>query len=135
MTGPWKKIVTYLAITFGLSSIFYGLIISAGSLNGSGGLYVIGLMWCPGVAALITQYIYTRSLRGLGWGWGKTKYQVWAYLTPLGYSAAAYIIVWVFGLGGFPDAEKAAKIASGIGFGDTSLALQMVSWFLYVACV
>jgi hypothetical protein len=46
-------ILAYLALTFGLSSIFYGLIIHAGHLGAAHGAYVVGLMWCPATAALI----------------------------------------------------------------------------------
>lgn len=96
-----KKIITYLAFTFGLSSIFYYLIISAGSLEAKGGLYVICLMWCPGISAIITQLIYQKNLKGLGWKWGKTKYQLISYFLPILYALMAYSLIWITGLGKF----------------------------------
>ena len=57
-----RKVWTYLALTLALSSIFYALIISAGTLAVHGGLYVLALMWSPGVAALMTRLIHQRNL-------------------------------------------------------------------------
>jgi membrane protease YdiL (CAAX protease family) len=93
--------ITYLVITFTLSSLFYCLIISSGSLAAMGGIYAAGLMWCPGIAALATQVVHHDNVRELGWGWGKTRYQVWSYLIPVFYVSVAYGLVWITGLGGF----------------------------------
>ena len=95
-----RKVWTYLGLTLLFSSIFYALIIAAGSLAVNGGLYVFALMWSPGVAALLTRLIHQRSLRGEGWGWGGTRWQLLAYVLPLVYAAAAYGAVWLLGLGG-----------------------------------
>ena len=89
-----KKILIFLLLTFALSSIFYYLIISSGSIHG----YSMGLMWCPGVAALITQLIFQHNLRGMGWKPGKFKYLLASYAVPLAYAAPsryAFIAVWL----------------------------------------
>jgi uncharacterized protein len=100
-----KKIGVFLAITLAISSVYYYLIISSGSLQTNGGLYVLGLMWAPGIAAIITQLIFNRSLRGLGWKPGKFKYLLTAFLLPLLYCLVVYGITWLSGLGGFPDPQ------------------------------
>ncbi|MCU0638770.1 MAG: CPBP family intramembrane metalloprotease [Candidatus Krumholzibacteria bacterium] len=100
MSLPRKKILVFLVLTFGFSSIFLHPIISSGSL----GKHVIGLMWCPGVAAIITQLFFHRSLRGLGWKPGRGRYILWAYALPVIYGIALYGITWLTGLGRFvPD--------------------------------
>lgn len=101
--GIRKSILTFLALTFLLSSIFYFLIITRGGMRAGGGLYVMGLMWCPGIAAIITKLLYQKNLRGMGWGWGKTRYQLLSYALPLLYSATSYVLVWVTGLGVFSN--------------------------------
>ena len=106
----YKRLTTFLLLTLGFSSVFWYLIGTAGSLGARGGLYVLGLMWSPGLAALLTVLVFQKNLRGLGWGWGKTRYQVTSYLLPLGYAAAVYVPVWVFGLGGL-DAARAHDVA------------------------
>ncbi|MCI0330597.1 MAG: CPBP family intramembrane metalloprotease [candidate division Zixibacteria bacterium] len=102
----WKRILIFLLINFGLSAVFYYLLISTTGSGASGRInYVLGLMWCPGVAALITCKLCGKSISELGWGWGKTKYQIASYLIPLAYALVAYLAVWLSGLGGFYNPE------------------------------
>ena len=98
-----KKILTYLLLAFALSSIFYYLILVQhhGKL---GNLTVLCLMWSPGVAGLATRLIYQGNLRGIGWRWGRTRYQVLSYLLPLAGGLLVYGITWLTGLGGFKGA-------------------------------
>jgi membrane protease YdiL (CAAX protease family) len=104
-TAAKRKILTFLVLAFGLSSIFYWLILSAGGLDAVGGLYVLGLMWSPGVAGLATRLIYQGNLRGMGWGWGETRYQIASYFLPLAGGLVVYGIVWATGVGGFSAAN------------------------------
>ncbi|MCI0405022.1 MAG: CPBP family intramembrane metalloprotease [candidate division Zixibacteria bacterium] len=101
----WKRIIIFLLINFGLSTIFNYLIISSGSFRTGRGLFVLGVMWCPGIAALITCKLCGKSISELGWGWGKTKYQIASYLIPFGYALVAYLAIWLSGLGGFYNPE------------------------------
>lgn len=105
-----KKILTYLFLAFALSSIFYYLILSPGKGKLTN-LPVIGLMWCPGVAALLTRLSYQRNLRGIGWGWGRTRYQAASYLLPLAGGLLVYGIAWLTGLGGFKGAISHRPLA------------------------
>jgi membrane protease YdiL (CAAX protease family) len=97
----WKKIITFVFITYGASSIFMYLAISAGSLQAAGGLVVLGTMWSPGMAAILTQLLYRSRFREFGWKWGKTKYHLWSYAVPALYALAIYGFVWITGLAGF----------------------------------
>ena len=92
-------LTTFLVLTFGLSAIFYALIIAAGSLGAHGGLYVFALMWSPGVSALITRLVFQHNVRGEGWRWGG-RWMALAYVLPLGYATVAYGLVWLTRLGG-----------------------------------
>jgi membrane protease YdiL (CAAX protease family) len=107
-SSPAKKIWVFLLLTFALSSIFYYLIISSGSVQS----YSLGLMWCPGVAALITQLVFERSLRGLGWKPGKFKYLLASYAVPLAYALVVYAIVWLTGLGTFNPEQLVNQVAA-----------------------
>jgi membrane protease YdiL (CAAX protease family) len=98
--GTRAELTTFLGLTLALSAVFWWLIVSAGSLGAHGGAYVLALMWCPGVSALVTRLAFQRNLRGEGWGWGATRWNALAYLLPLGYATAAYGLVWLTGLGG-----------------------------------
>jgi uncharacterized protein len=95
-----RELATFLILTFGLSTIFYVLFARAGTLTAGGGSYVFMLMWCPGVSALATRLIYQRNVRGEGWKWGPTRYEIIGYLLPVVYAVAAYGAVWISGFGG-----------------------------------
>ncbi len=102
-----KQVVTYLFFVFLFSSVFYFLILRAGTLHSGMGLNVRGLMWCPALAAFATLRLNRRSLSELGWRWiGKYQWQSW--FIPLLYTAIAYVIVWIAGWGAFgnPDFGK-----------------------------
>lgn len=121
-----EKTITYIVITFALSSVFYYLIISRGGLTGTGGMYMAGLMWCPAMAAMATQIVHHDGVRDLGWGRGKTRYLVWSYLIPLLYAFVAYGLVWITGLGGFSSAELLKGLAAQFGL------QHMPAWLIII---
>jgi len=94
------ELATFLGLTFALSAVFWGLIIAAGSLRAHGGAYVLALMWCPGVSALVTRLVFQHNLRGQGWRLGQVRWAALAYVLPLVYASVAYGVVWTAGLGG-----------------------------------
>ncbi len=105
-----RAIVIYLGLLAALSTVFYRLILSAGSVGAHGGLYVLGLMWCPGAAGLAAQFLLRRSFRGMGWRLGPARYLGWSYAIPFLYALAAYGAVWTVGLGHFPNAAFTARL-------------------------
>ena len=101
----WAQLAVFTAVTYAVASIFMYLVIREGSIRAYGGLCAVGGMWSPFVGVLVTRLIfggeYGRTLRGLGWRWGRTRYQVWSYVLPVLYVGAAHVLVWVTGQGGF----------------------------------
>ena len=100
MTRPSRApLAAFLGLTFGLSAVFWWLIVAAGTLHARSGMYLIALMWCPGVSALATRILF----RGGGTRGGRFADVAWwsgvAYVLPLGYAAAGYGPVWIAGLG------------------------------------
>ena len=65
---------TFLTLLLLFSSVFYALVFLVADAPKQWGSYVLPFMWCPGLAALVTKILRDRSLRGLGWGWGRTRY-------------------------------------------------------------
>lgn len=108
MTQPARsrvQVLTYLVIVFAFSSLFYFLILDSGSLGYGRGMYVLGLMWCPALAGMLTLRLNGRSIADLGWKWGETKYQIRSWYIPLLYASIAYAIVWIFHFGAFGNTE------------------------------
>ncbi len=111
-----KKLGIFLGLTLLISGGFYYLIAQAGTMQAQGGLYVFGLMSAPGISALIAQGLTEGTLGGLGWKWGKTRWQLLSIGLPLGLIFSVYGLIWLTGLGGFPNPELIREITAEIGF-------------------
>jgi CAAX protease family protein len=130
--GSWNRVGFYLLLTAALSGIFYALIIRAGHLGAGRGLYVMGLMWCPGIAGLVSRYRFEKSLRNHGWTWGNPRYQWASYLIPIAYATAVYLVVWATGLGGFYNYDFLNNQSTAFGWGGLPAGLRLA---LYIAVV
>ena len=93
-------LIVFLTLTFGLSAIFYFWSFSGVPLA----QVAPPLMWTPGVAAIVSQLVFHRTLVGLGWRLGPWRYLLLAMLVPIAYCLVIYVPVWVTGLGGFDRA-------------------------------
>jgi membrane protease YdiL (CAAX protease family) len=109
-------LATFLVLTFASSAVFWWLIISGA--GGRGRPLVLYLMWCPGVSALLTQLIFQRNLRGLGWSPGAPRWLALGYLLPVAYASVAYAAVWVAGLGGVDLARFQTPIVTFLALGS-----------------
>ncbi|MBS1840092.1 MAG: CPBP family intramembrane metalloprotease [Acidobacteria bacterium] len=110
-----QSVITYLLLVFAFSSLFYFLVLKAHTLGAGAGLYVMGLMWCPGLAAMATLKLGGRKLSELGWNWPTSKHAFQSWAIPLCYALVAYLIVWTFGFGGFPNREFMEQIGTRMG--------------------
>jgi uncharacterized protein len=124
-----RQVLTYLLLVFLFSSVFYFLIIYSKHLSAGGGLYVFGIMWCPALAAFATLKLNGRSLADLGWKWPSTNYALMSWYVPLMYAAIAYAVVWLTGLGGFPNRDFMASLATRMNL-HVSPALSTVVYVL-----
>lgn len=97
--SPKIKVSLFLILTLVFSSLSYMPIIRAGTANVNGGIFVLTMMWSPGLAAILTQLIATRSLRGLGWRLGSARWLGIAYILPVVYTLPVYALTWLTGLG------------------------------------
>jgi membrane protease YdiL (CAAX protease family) len=126
-----KKIILFLILTFSFSGVFYYLMASAGEI----GSYTLGLMWCPGIAALLTQFAFQRNVRGLGWGTGRPKYLLLSYGLPVIYGVVIYGVVWLTGLGKFSPDEIAQQVAAQFQFEVSSPIVVVVLYTLVMATI
>lgn len=110
-----KMVWTFLALTLVLCGPLYYLLISRGGFEGDGVVFIAGLMWAPGVAALLTRLLYQRNLRGMGWGWGPSRYQAASYFTPVVAGLLVYGTVWLAGIGEFTGRPLTSGLVESLG--------------------
>lgn len=120
------KVVTFLILTTVLVAACYAPILSARSLRAEGGRWVFALMWSPGLAGLLTRLLWQRNLKGMGWGWGRTRFQVAAYLLAPAAALLVYGVVWLTGLGGLAPERLETAIAQSFGLGSISLPVAVL---------
>ena len=109
MDNPKAKIAIFLVLTIALSAIFWVAIMRAGTVMAGGGMYTLGAMWCPGIAAILTRLITQRNLRGMGWVPRTPRLLGAAYIIPFLYALPVYLFVWGTGLGGFDPGRWAVR--------------------------
>ncbi len=139
--SPGRRIGIYLFLTVALSAFFWFLIIRSGTLGGGGGTWAMGLMWCPGVAALLASLLTRRPLAAIGWRWS-WKWALLAYAIPVAYAGVAYGVTWGLGLGAFPNHEFLSRISERFGAAGASESSVLLRYVLFqgtagvlIACV
>jgi uncharacterized protein len=116
MSSRGKQIFVFLLLTFAFSCFPYYLIVHSGHLrvgNGMGGALI---MWCPGLAAIVTCALMRIDLATLGWNWRPTRYQVWSYFIPILYALPVYVAAWAVIRGSFAFGDFAESMGSAYGF-------------------
>ncbi len=108
----YRPLVVFLGLVVVFASFSYVLIFTAGNDGDRTGGFAL-LQFSPAISALVTKLVYQRNVRGLGWGWGKTRYQVAGVLIPLALGLVGFGLVWVT-VGGFYDSSFIAEAQSGI---------------------
>src|ERR1051325_6104662 len=130
-----RAVPVYLGFTLAFSSIFYFLIAKSGHVGGGWGAYIGCLMWCPGVAALLTCKYLGRDVSSLGWSWRKSRYQAACYFIPLTYWALIYAFVWLTGFGGFYNSQFVERFSESFGLGPMRHWVSIVLYFLFPATI
>lgn len=105
-----KEVSVFIALTFLFSSVFYYLIATVADH----GWYEFGLMWCPGLAAIIVSLLYRNSLKGFGWRLGSVPLLFSSYCYPIAQLFIVYGMIWYFGFGGFAGFDS--NFMTGLAF-------------------
>jgi uncharacterized protein len=127
------RIGLFLLLVLLSSAVFYGFIIATGHTGGGNGVYELGLMWSPALAAILTCKLTGLPLNTLGWKWGDGPWMWRAFLIPLLYTAVAYAAIWAVGFGGFPDAKFVTDTRTSLGWTNAPDALVMGGYFILIA--
>ena len=125
---PAASAAIYTAAVMLLSAPFWVIVARAG-IHGSMG--VLGLMWCPAAAALLSALVTRRPIRAFGWRLPGFGYVAAAYVIPLVYAAAAYGAVWALGLGRIDTVHYQSMLHRSVGSGLALIATLGVA----IGCV
>ena len=124
----YRPLFVFLGLVVVLASFSYILIFTSDNNDDRTGGFAL-LQFSPAVSALVAKLVYQRNLRGLGWGWGKTRYQIAGALLPLALGLVGFGLIWLT-VGGFYDgsfiAETRSGIADTLGFDVTSPYVVML---------
>jgi uncharacterized protein len=128
---PWRSILLFVLITFGLSAVLDVIIASQGTLNITGGLVALLLMWCPAAAALIVGRIARIQEPIITRRPGPARYLALGYLIPVGYGLVAYSAIWLSGVAPFQNKitpELVGYVVVGSLIGILSSLGEEIGW-------
>lgn len=100
-------------------------------MGGGWGAYVAGLCGLPVLLPCSAVSFSVANLRSIGWGWGKTRYEVIGYLIPLGYSIVIYGFVWLTGLGGVYNKSFVDQLTKSFGLGPIPAWASIRLYFIF----
>lgn len=110
-----SDVAQFVALTLAVSSLFAILILRTGHIASGRSLFTRGLMWSPGIAALLLLRRRGISWREIGWGW-TGKWEWICYATVIVACLFVYGLAWGTGLAGFPDLATVNSIATDFGW-------------------
>ncbi|MEN6611803.1 MAG: CPBP family intramembrane glutamic endopeptidase [Methanoregulaceae archaeon] len=97
-------VVTFVVLTFVFSSVFWYLASQTPQVSANAfmlTLYVVGSMWCPALAAVITRLVFQRNLKGFHTGPGKFVWLAAGILIPIAVGLAMFSSAWLSGIAPF----------------------------------
>ena len=103
-----RDVWTFLMLLLLFSSVFYGLVFVRPAAAKQWGTYTLAFMWCPGLAALITNLVRNRTLRGLGWGMGTNALLLDRIRSGDRHMPAPSLVVW-FAFDAFNGSQLVAR--------------------------
>jgi uncharacterized protein len=129
-----RGLTSFMLILVGLSTAFW--VLAWLSVSGAWTFgapkarewFVTGLMWCPGVAALLACTLDRVPFARLGLRLPRAGWLGMGYLIPLAYLTLAYGIVWVGGFGRFDPSTLAADTSKRYSLDVSPAGLAFVGF-------
>lgn len=112
-----KVVATFVVLTFALSLLGYIATIVEEETS-------LLLLIAPGVAALVTRFIYYRNLRGFGWRLPAPRFAVMAYALPFLVSGSMFVLAWLV-LGYYTTDETDTPVIEGFALSATAVVLLL----------
>ncbi|MGL1894261.1 MAG: CPBP family intramembrane metalloprotease [Spirochaetaceae bacterium] len=106
-----KPLFLFLILTTIFSTLCYFFAFSS-ETNLTGGFFL--LQFSPGVSAILTKLFFQKNLKGLGWKWGKLKYQLISWSLPFIICLISFGLVWIMGFGAFGNESFILEAQTGL---------------------
>ncbi len=90
-----KEILTFLIFTIIFTGLSIFLLIQKNITNKD--LVILGLMWSPGISAILARLLFSGSVKDLAWELPKPKFLLFAFILPFAY-VIVYVILWITGI-------------------------------------
>lgn len=127
VVSSMKPIQLFLLLVTVFAASSYMVAFMMGDDNRTLGIILV--QFSPMIAAFITRLVFQGNIRGFGWGLGKARYQLGAYVTPFILALVSFSLVWIFGFGALSidpvvqEAQLAIENAFGFSINSASLTL------------
>ncbi len=121
--------LTFLWLLLAVTATTELLVVGMSTLIPRETLLYFGVLvsWSPGIAALLASLWLRRDLKLIGWHWPSWSVFSISYITPLSYGLAAYLFVWISGLGGFYNETGYRALIEQWWLGKIPAAWQMTA--------
>ncbi|MFC0120354.1 CPBP family intramembrane glutamic endopeptidase [Pseudoalteromonas xiamenensis] len=96
------EMCVFVLFTFLISSIFTYLWVTS-----EDSAWLLGFAWGPGIAGIITAFLFRKKISGFGWSLGNVRYLLMSYFTPILYCLLIYGVVWLSPFGSYGGFESA----------------------------
>ena len=95
-TTDKKALRLFFIIIVIMSVIFEGGYIISSNVRGTQSLLImLGLMWTPGIAGIVTSFVYYKKQNAMGIRLGKVRYILLGIFIPFAYLGGSYVISWL----------------------------------------
>lgn len=129
---PTSQLTIFMSLLVtGVVALNTALIAVGGMRSPVGQAAVFGLMWTPGVAAIVAKLATQRNLKGLGWRLGDVRYFAPAYLASLLIAGAPFGVCLPLGLM-TPTQQHWPMAAAQFGLPETPAAGLLVLMSVHV---
>lgn len=130
-SSAWISISIFVLIATALSIAPHYAIVNFTPAS----VYVGALMWTPAIAAFLTLKITGRTISSMPWKWGKSRYQLSAYLIPALYIATSYGLAWRLGFGDIINTSTIEKWSRELGLSSDAAEVVMIVMILLLATI
>lgn len=127
----WNTLGIFFGLLIAFSSIAYYAILKLNPTS----IYVGSLMISPALAAFLTLKIKKRPISNLPWSIKNLKYLKISYLTPILYVSIAYVLLGLFGLGGFTNTQTIIEWSNELGIDESNQTLVVTVMVLLLLTV